>query len=142
MSELTDLTGTYPLGENQPEHIRSRTGLNLTDITLTAVREGDVGSADLTIHTDTLRMQANIAAEAGYHQLAQNLRRAAELVNIPDDQLLRIYEALRPKRSTYQELSALSEEIATEYGAVENAHFIREAAEAYYANGLLRRDKE
>ncbi len=138
MIEHNDLAGQYPLGENQPERIHSRSGLPLNEITLEAVREGRVGSDDLTIRADTLQAQAEIAAAAGYRQLAANLRRAAELVNLPDDQLLSMYEALRPRRSTYQELLALSESLIDQYGAVENARFIRQAAGAYRAEGLLR----
>ncbi len=138
MSEHNDLVGQYPLGENQPERIRSRSGLPLNEITLEAVREGRVDSDDLTIRADTLRAQAEIAAAAGYRQLAANLRRAAELVDLPDEQLLSMYEALRPRRSTYQELLALSESLTDRYGAVENARFIRQAAGAYRAEGLLR----
>ena len=132
---------SYPLGQTRPEGIRSRTGLPLPEITLEAVREGRVGPDDLTIHTETLQAQADIAAAAGYHQLAANLRRAAELVNIPNERLLQIYEALRPRRSTYQELIMLSEELTAQYQAVENARFVREAAEAYRLNGLLRMER-
>lgn len=129
---------TYPLGQTRLEGIRSRTGLPLPEITLEAVRDGRVGPDDLTIHTETLQAQADIAETAGYHQLAANLRRSAELVNIPNERLLQIYEALRPRRSTWQELIALGEELTAHYEAVENARFVREAAEAYRINGLLR----
>ena len=132
---------TYPLGQTRPESIRSRTGLPLPEITLEAVREGQVGPDDLTIHTETLQAQAGIAEAAGYHQLAANLRRSAELVDIPNERLLEIYETLRPRRATYQELIALSEELTTRYQAFENARFIREAAEAYRLNGLLRMER-
>ena len=103
-----------------------------------ALREGQIGPDDLTIEAETLQKQADIAAEADYHQLAGNLRRAAELVDIPNERLLQIYEALRPRRATYQELLALSDELIAEYNATENARFIHDAAEAYRANGLLR----
>ena len=132
---------SYPLGQTRPETIQSRTGLPLPEITLEAVREGRVGPDDLTIHTDTLQAQADIAGAAGYHQLSANLRRAAELVNIPNERLLQIYEALRPRRSTYRELMALSEELAAHYQAAENARFVREAAESYRINGLLRLER-
>ena len=138
MSDNGDISSQYPLGETQPERIRSHTGLPLSEITLEAIREGRVGPDDLIIHTETLQKQADIAEQAGYRQLANNLRRAAELVNIPNEQLLDIYEALRPRRSTYKELISLSEELAIQYDAVENARFIREAAEAYRTNMLLR----
>ena len=129
---------SYPLGETRPEQIQSRTGLPLPEITLEALREGRISPNDLTIHAETLQAQADIAKAAGYHQLAANLRRAAELVNIPNERLLQIYESLRPRRATYQELVALSEELAAQYKATENARFVREAAEAYRLNGLLR----
>ncbi len=138
MSQDDNITARYPLGQNGPERIHSRTGVALQDITLEAVRAGRVEPGDLTIRADTLQMQANIAAEAGYRQLAGNLRRAAELVNIPNERLLQIYEAIRPRRSSYGELISLSEELASRYEAAENARFIRQAAEAYRANGLLR----
>jgi propanediol dehydratase small subunit len=127
----------YPLGENAPEQIRSRTGVPLGEITLEAVRTGRIESSDLTVERDTLQLQSAIAAQAGYRQLAANLERAAELVEIPNERLLRIYEALRPRRSTYEELLALADELEVEHGARANAQLIRQAAEAYRAAGLL-----
>ena len=62
--------------------------------------------------------------------LAENLRRAAELAVIPNERLLEIYEALRPRRSTYQELSALADDLETRYTAPANARFGRQAAAA------------
>lgn len=132
---------SYPLGQTGPERIRSHTGLPLPEITLEALRAGRIGPDDLTIHTETLQAQADIAETAGYQQLAANLRRAAELVNIPNERLLQIYESLRPRRSSYQELVALSEELVARYEAIENARFVREAAEAYRLNGLLRLER-
>ena len=42
---------------------------------------------------------------------AGNLRRAAELIAVPDDRLLEIYNALRPYRSTKQELLDIAGEL-------------------------------
>jgi propanediol dehydratase small subunit len=83
-------------------------------------------------------MQAQVAAEAGYLQLAANFKRAAELVKIPNIRLLEIYNALRPCHSTYAELQKISIELEKDYGASENARFVQEAADAYKAAGLLR----
>ena len=138
MNNTHDDTARYPLSEHEPERIHSRTGVPFAEITLDAVRAGRIESGDLTIDKDTLRRQAAIAAQAGYRQLSGNLQRAAELVEIPDERLLRVYEALRPGRSTYQELLALSDELQAEFGASANADLIRQAAEAYRAGGLLR----
>ena len=52
--------------------------------------------ADIEIHPDTLRRQASVAEQHGNPQLADNLRRAAELTAFGDDEVLAIYEALGP----------------------------------------------
>ena len=126
----------YPLGEHERERIVSRTGRPLGELTLENVRAGQVDAGDLTIHPDTLRAQAAIAEEAGFSQLAANLRRAAELATVPNERVFAIYEALRPYRVTYEQLRALADELEREYAAPENARFIREAAEVYKARGL------
>jgi propanediol dehydratase small subunit len=86
-----------------------------------------------------LRGQAEIAAASGFGQLAANLRRAAELTAVPNAELLRMYETLRPGRATYAEMTALADRLAGEYAAPETAAFVREAAEVYRARGLARR---
>ena len=40
----------------------------------------------------------------GREAFAGNLRRAAELISVPDERILEIYNALRPYRSTKEEL--------------------------------------
>lgn len=92
------------------------------------------------ISPDTLRRQAVVAHEAGFTQLAENLRRAAELTAVPNDELLQMYETLRPGRSTHAELIAMAERLERAYGAVETAAFVREAAEVYQTRDLFRRE--
>jgi propanediol dehydratase small subunit len=132
----------YPLAEHDAARLRSRTGVAFERITLEAVRAGEIDSDDLTVGRETLLLQAGVAEEGGYRQLAENLRRAAELAEIPNERLLRIYEALRPGRSTYAELTALADELERGYAATANARFIRQAAEAYRAGGLLRPEQQ
>lgn len=127
----------YPLGEHARESVRSRTGRPLSDLTMENLRAGKIDADDLGIHPDTLREQASIAEEAGFPQLAANFRRAAELATVPNEKVLAVYEALRPYRLTYEELLALADEVELEYDAVENARFIREAAEVYRKQGLV-----
>lgn len=129
----------YPLAEHAADRLRSRTGIPFERITLDALRAGEIDSDDLTVDRETLLLQAGVAEGAGYRQLAENLRRGAELTDIPNERLLQIYEALRPRRSTYPELTALAEELETTYAAPANARFVRQAAEAYQAGDLLRR---
>ena len=129
---------TYPLGVSSPESITARSGRPLSELTLANVRDGLLGPDDFAIRAETLRRQAALAAEHGYAELAANLRRAAELTGVPDDQLLAIYEALRPQRATYADLMDLAARLESAYGAKDTAAFIREAAEAYLETGLSR----
>jgi propanediol dehydratase small subunit len=141
MSGRDDTTTRYPLAEHAADRIRSRTGVAFERITLEAVRAGEISSEDLTVDRETLLLQAGVAEEAGYRQLAENLRRAAELVEIPNERLLQIYEALRPRRATYRELEDLAAELEAAYAATATARFVRQAAEAYCAGGLLRAEE-
>ncbi len=117
--------------------VRARSGRPVEAITLAAVTAGEVGIDDIRIHPDTLRAQADVAAAHGNPQLAANLLRAAELALLPDDRVLAIYEALRPRRSTHAELLALADELTGD-GCPRNADLIREAAAAYQRRGLTR----
>jgi propanediol dehydratase small subunit len=91
------------------------------------------------ISADTLRRQADAARQAGFGQLAENLCRAAELTTVPNDELLQIYEALRPGRSTQAELVAIADRLERDYHATQTAAFVREAAAEYARRGLFRR---
>lgn len=115
----------------------ARSGRAVEDITLDAVRAGDIGPDDIRIHPDTLAHQAEVAEAHANPQLAANFRRAAELTALPDEEVMAIYEALRPRRSTRADLLAIADRLAAA-GAVLNASLVREAADAYEARGLLR----
>lgn len=92
------------------------------------------------ISPETLRAQAATARGAGFAQLAENFERAAELVAVPSAELLRMYEVLRPGRSTHSELLAVAEALETRYQAATTARFVREAAGVYLQRGLFRKD--
>jgi propanediol dehydratase small subunit len=116
---------------------RARSGRPAADVTLESLRRGDLAPDDVRIHPDTLEHQAQVADAHANPQLAANLRRAAELTALPDDEVLAIYEALRPRRSSYGELVTLADSLAGR-GASRNAALVREAAELYARRGLLR----
>jgi propanediol dehydratase small subunit len=107
-------------------------------ITPPRARAGVVDISDLRIHPRTLEHQAAVAEQNANPQLAENFRRAAELVAVPDEKVMALYEALRPYRSTAQELDAYADELSA-LGAVRNAALFREAAEVYARRGLLHR---
>jgi propanediol dehydratase small subunit len=128
----------YPLSERRQDQIKSPTGKSLNEITLEGVMNGSVTADDCKIRPETLEMQAQIAESVGRDAFARNLRRAAELISVPDDRLLEIYNALRPYRSTKGEMIAIADELENQYSAKINGAFIREAAELYEQRGRLR----
>jgi propanediol dehydratase small subunit len=131
MAELS-----YPLAAEGRAEVRTASGKAVAEITLDAATSGALGPRDLTISSDTLRLQADFAEAGGNRQLGENLRRAAELVAFDDDELLRFYDMLRPGRSSAQELDVLAARLA-ERGAVRCADLVREARTAYVRRGLI-----
>jgi propanediol dehydratase small subunit len=126
----------YPLGVRRPELVTTPAGTPLSEVTLEAAREGRLAGSEMRATPETLRRQADVARAAGRSQLAENLERAAELAAIPDEELLEIYTALRPHRSTAVELDAWAAKLDG-LGAARTAAFVREAAGAYAARRLL-----
>lgn len=135
---MSQQDNTYPLSEHAADRLRAISGRPLGTITQEALEAGELAIDDLQISAETLLAQAEIARRAGYPQLAANLTRAAELTAIPNDEVLRMYETLRPGRASYDELLALAERLERTYRAPAGAALVREAADAYRARGLLR----
>lgn len=129
----------YPLMDHADDDLRAASGRPLAEVTLDALANGDLTIADTQISAEALRAQAHVARGAGYPQLAENLTRAAELTQVPNEELLRMYELLRPGRAALAELQALAARLEGEYQAPVCAAYVREAAEAYQERGLLRR---
>jgi propanediol dehydratase small subunit len=125
----------YPLGTRRPDLVTTPSGLELDAVTLAAARAGSLAAGDTRATAATLALQADVARAAGRVQLAEGIERAAELTGVPDDEVLAIYTALRPGRSSADELEAWARRL-DELGAPRNAAFVREAAEAYRARGL------
>jgi propanediol dehydratase small subunit len=115
--------------------VRALSGRAVGELTLDAVRRGELGVPDLRIHPETLERQAAVAAAHANPQLAENLRRAAELTRLPDEEVLAIYDALRPGRSTPERLRELGTDLA-ERGLPRCAALLAEAAEVYARRGL------
>lgn len=128
----------YPLGEKMSNKIKAQSGMALDDLTLDKVINGEIKSEDIRIAPETLEMQAQVAESVGRDAFASNLRRAAELIAVPDKRILEIYNALRPYRSTKDELYQIADELENQYNCKINAAFVREAADVYALRGRLR----
>jgi propanediol dehydratase small subunit len=135
-----NLDAIYPVGEKRPDRVRTRNGHPLRDLTLDNLLAGHVAASDFGITAEGLRLQAAIAEQAGRPNLAQNLRRGAELVEIPDEVLLGVYELLRPGRAhSADELRAAAHQLRDTYGAKETASLLEEAALVYEQRGIFQR---
>jgi propanediol dehydratase small subunit len=130
----------YPLADYESDWLKAASGRSFDDLTIEAASAGQLQPDDLRIDAETLRAQAEIARQAGHPQLASNLLRAAELTVVPNEELLKMYEMLRPGRASYQQLIGFAELLEKTYQAAENARFVREAAQVYQERGLLRRE--
>jgi propanediol dehydratase small subunit len=126
----------YPLGTKRPDLVSTPGGIPLAEVTLEALAEGMIEGAEIRATPATLRLQAEVARAAGRDPLAATLERAAELAVVPDDLLLAVYTALRPRRATAPELEGWAEQLER-HGAGKTAAFVREAAVAYAERGLL-----
>src|ERR1700693_3019177 len=99
-AELGDMAPPlYPLGERQPERVRTPGGVPVDEISLARVLSGEIAPGDVGIRPEPRELQPQIAEQAHRPQLARNLRRAAELCHVPDERILEIYNSLRPGRA-------------------------------------------
>jgi len=129
----------YPLASRRPDLIKTPAGKSFQDVTLKNLTSGKIDALEIRIRPETLELQAQIAEAHGRPQMALNFRRAAELTRVPDEEVLKIYAALRPRRSTKEELLRMAKEIEKKYQAKINAAFVREAVKVYEKRGLLRK---
>lgn len=130
----------FPLFKNHPDLVKSPSGKSLKSITFQDIVDGKVDSKELRIAPSTLRMQGKIASEAGRSQIRNNFQRAAELTSVPDDRLLEMYGALRPYRSSKQDLLDIADELENKYNAPICSNWFKEAATNYEKHKKLKGD--
>ena len=136
-----DPIADYPLGTQRPDLVRTPGGLGLDELTLDALRSGRLDGAEMRATAETLELQAQVALAAGRAQLAANLERAAELTGVPDEVILEVYTALRPHRSTADELEGWADRLERDFQATMTAAFVREAGAVYAKRNLLLPDE-
>ena len=130
-------TADYPFLEKHPDIVNTPTGKPVSAVTMEAVRSGEIQGEDLRISREMLLNQAQVAQSAGKRQMAENLKRAAELTGVPDDQVIRMYDMLRPNRATKQQLVELADTLENTYQAALCAKLVREATAIYETRGIL-----
>ncbi|MEJ8277360.1 diol dehydratase small subunit [Pseudonocardia spirodelae] len=130
----------YPLSVQRPELLRTPTGRPLADVTMAAVVAGEIRNEDLRIAPGTLQLQGEISEAVGRRQLGENMRRAAELTAVPDEEVLAIYNALRPRASSAARLAEIADRLENAYSATLCAALVREAAQVYADRDLLARE--
>jgi propanediol dehydratase small subunit len=135
-AEPFDPERDYPLGTRRPDLVTTPGGVPLEEVSLEALRAGRLDASEIRATPETLRRQSDVARAAGRVPLAASLERAAELAAVPDDLLLAVYTALRPRRATGPELEAWAVRLEG-HGAGATAAFVREAAAVYAERGLL-----
>ncbi len=116
---------------------RAFSGRDAAELTVDRLAREELAADDVRIHPETLAHQARVAEQHDNPQLAVNFRRAAELALLSEQEVMALYESLRPHRSTAADLA----ETATRLDALPAplcAALVREAAEVYARRGLLR----
>ena len=127
----------YPIAKKHPEWIDLGQGRDLGHITMDNVMAGHITMDDLKISPSILKAQGQIAKAGGRDQIELNFSRAAEMTKVSDKRLLEMYNALRPYRSSKQELLDIASELDG-LGAPICANFVREAAENYERRKKLK----
>ncbi len=129
----------YPLAEKAPHRIAGSRGKTLDALTLQATLDGEIDMEDLRITAGALRAQADVARSVARDTLAENFERAAEMTRLPQQEIMTIYELLRPGRArSRDELATAAERLRTAFDAPRLAAFVDEAAELYQKRGLFR----
>ncbi len=130
----------YPIAENRPDAVTGNRGKPLASLTMEAVLSGDVTMEDLRITPRALEQQAQIAGSVGRRALADNLERAAEMTRLSQEDVMEIYELLRPGRAaSAKSLLDAAKRIRTDYDAQLLGDFLQEAAGFYDQRGLFRK---
>ncbi|MGH6854360.1 MAG: diol dehydratase small subunit [Aestuariivirga sp.] len=128
----------YPLAERHADDVKGKRGKPIGSITLDAILSGGITMDDLRITPDALRSQAGVSRDVGRTTLAANFERASELVDIPQDFIMRVYELLRPGRAkSAGDLLDAARIMRETHKADRIARFIEEAALVYGKRGLF-----
>ncbi len=140
MADKSLTASDYPIAETQPDEVIGNRGKPLSSLTMEAVLNGDVTMEDLRITPRALEQQAQISKSVGRSTLAGNFERAAEMTRLSQEEIMAIYELLRPGRAASKDsLLDVAQRLRDEQDAPLLADFIEEAARFYEKRGLFRK---
>jgi propanediol dehydratase small subunit len=140
MADKSLTASDYPIAENRPDAVIGHRGKPLSSLTMEAVLNGDVTMEDLRITPQALEQQAQISKSAGRSTLAGNFERAAEMTRLSQEEVMAIYELLRPGRAASKDsLLDVAQRLRDEQDAPLLADFVEEAARFYEKRGLFRK---
>lgn len=128
----------YPLYDKHYGDIRTATGKDLNEFTLDAILNDEIRPEDCRVSAEILERHAQIEESVGNFQIAAELRRSAEMTRIPDNRIMEIYNALRPRMSDRDKLKEIVEELKVEYNAPQCAAFIEDAIYVYEKRNMFR----
>lgn len=137
MSKYT-VEADFPLYEKHQADIKTSTGKKMKEFTIEAVLNGQLTSEDCRISAEILEAHAQIEDSAGNCQIAETLRKSAEMTRIPDERIMEIYNTLRPRCSTKEALILIAEELDNKYNAPRNAAFVRDAIKVYEKRNMFK----
>jgi propanediol dehydratase small subunit len=130
----------YPIAENRPNAVTGNRGKPLDSLTMEAVLSGEVSMEDLRITPRALEQQAQISKTVGRSALAGNFERAAEMTRLSREEVMAIYELLRPGRAASKDsLLDVAQRLRNEEDAPLLADFVEEAARFYEKRQLFRK---
>ena len=135
-----EVDALYPASEKQQDRLTTPRGHTLSDLTMPNVMAGALGTGDLGISADALRLQRDVAQATGRTCLAENFERGAELTGVSQEEIFETYNLLRPGRAeSKQVLIDLAQRYRDEHDAPEIASLIEDAADAYERRGLFQK---
>jgi len=130
----------YPIAENRPDAVTGNRGKPLASLTMEAVLSGEVSMEDLRITPRALQQQAQISKSVGRSTLAGYFERAAEMTRLSREEVMAIYELLRPGRAASKDsLLDVAQRLRDEQDAPLLADFVEEAARFYEKRRLFRK---
>ena len=125
VKQVADILGVKPLGPAEKKPPRTE------EPKRNIIKDIDLGGV-------SLKEVCESARNAGNAKLADGLLRVLELVNIPEEYLLRMYKLMSPEGGRKSEYLVLSAELLDKFGAEKNADMLIRMMHRAESEGRLK----